>query len=827
MASVMRAIFNVVRHNKYVKIKEKVKEKVRYEDSDSTDVSDSEITIKPKFAIKVENKHRVCQKHNPIHEKSVTTTFEKEYYSEPIPLDPTILWLAKGSFMKIDWYTDIKEVTLPKFDSILIFRKVSASTHKILYGANYECLEKLKLVKKSTRKNVTILSPFRLKHTADCFAILIKTCGNRNKYIKVNYTRQSCSKMTCVINTCDKKLFSTTITHAEYPIYKIEDSKGKDVPFTVHNDIKIFGYNYIHNYSSVNQILNISIYRPTKIKQFCFYDFVKKPSNNKYQEYYLFGKYTIQLSEKNTYDIIVDDPQKFFNDYWIFKDFLQLRRSNVVINNIASVIDFTDSRHGDYYNYLCYLQSEYEQKKDRLHPRKIHKIYKSGCIDVNIITNYDRCYIVNNHRKFFHERLCWLKSDNRYNLYHSKLSHLTENESDERWYYSIDDIELDGRYMKPVMTNPIVTKSSTSVTYKNQLFNFSNIPHKNPVKSKFMKFIGKFKKKMPDADQYSTKYNPYEVVITDSLKDDKPLAKDKIKSLSYYNSYLKSAKGKYEFLNNGLVNINTNYRSFYRHNYLVFENDKYATSRNFKIYGMKMVIYKHRVFHTASIPTKNEIKYFKTNNLDFDKNTFIVVCGNGCSSANIIRQTDNTTTVIKDGSTGHTTYVNDDGGVKETKSDEEEQLIPAVKVVGRNRELNCVYGWKMCILKDKSKFVLVKLRIPSDAQIYGNRTGKLRANKAHIIGMWLQDGTFISPFEEEPEVVSIHDHKFRYSYMSPDIVPDSFTENNTECANGIHFFLDYKAVYKYMTESTFGTFYGHNVKDLNAPCIEPSFDLSL
>ena len=94
-------------------------------------------------------------------------------------------------------------------------------------------------------------------------------------------------------------------------------------------------------------------------------------------------------------------------------------------------------------------------------------------------------------------------------------------------------------------------------------------------------------------------------------------------------------------------------------------------------------------------------------------------------------------------------------------------------------------GWKKAEgNKDK---VIVKLRIPSDAKRSSATTRKCRCSKAEVIAIYNLDGT------EEGETTTCHsdyDNSFIYE-VGKTVEVTNFSEDRwSECAKGIHFFID-------------------------------------
>ena len=93
-------------------------------------------------------------------------------------------------------------------------------------------------------------------------------------------------------------------------------------------------------------------------------------------------------------------------------------------------------------------------------------------------------------------------------------------------------------------------------------------------------------------------------------------------------------------------------------------------------------------------------------------------------------------------------------------------------------------GWKKAEgNKDK---VIVKLRIPSDAKRSSATTRKCRCSKAEVIAIYNLDGTE----EGETTCHSDYDNSFIYE-VGKTVEVTNFSEDRwSECAKGIHFFID-------------------------------------
>ena len=93
-------------------------------------------------------------------------------------------------------------------------------------------------------------------------------------------------------------------------------------------------------------------------------------------------------------------------------------------------------------------------------------------------------------------------------------------------------------------------------------------------------------------------------------------------------------------------------------------------------------------------------------------------------------------------------------------------------------------GWKKAEgNKDK---VIVKLRIPSDAKRSSATTRKCRCSKAEVIAIYNLDGTE----EGETTCHSDYDNSFIYE-VGKTVEVTNFSEDRwSECAKGIHFFIN-------------------------------------
>ena len=98
-------------------------------------------------------------------------------------------------------------------------------------------------------------------------------------------------------------------------------------------------------------------------------------------------------------------------------------------------------------------------------------------------------------------------------------------------------------------------------------------------------------------------------------------------------------------------------------------------------------------------------------------------------------------------------------------------------------------GWK------KASGHIVKLRIPEDARRSSATGHKCRCDKAYVMEIQNMDGTRAT----EDTVRSDHDKNFVYTVGATVEVPDFDDNMWSECAPGIHFFIDRRAAVEYQT----------------------------
>ena len=96
-------------------------------------------------------------------------------------------------------------------------------------------------------------------------------------------------------------------------------------------------------------------------------------------------------------------------------------------------------------------------------------------------------------------------------------------------------------------------------------------------------------------------------------------------------------------------------------------------------------------------------------------------------------------------------------------------------------------GWK------KASGHIVKLRIPEDARRSSATGHKCRCDKAYVMEIQNMDGTKAT----EDTVRSDHDKDFVYTVGATVEVPDFDDNMWSECAPGIHFFIDRRAAVEY------------------------------
>ena len=96
-------------------------------------------------------------------------------------------------------------------------------------------------------------------------------------------------------------------------------------------------------------------------------------------------------------------------------------------------------------------------------------------------------------------------------------------------------------------------------------------------------------------------------------------------------------------------------------------------------------------------------------------------------------------------------------------------------------------GWK------KASGCIVKLRITEDARRSSATGHKCRCDKAYVMEIQNMDGTKAT----EDTVRSDHDKNFVYTVGATVEVPDFDDNRWSECAPGIHFFIDRRAAVEY------------------------------
>ena len=96
-------------------------------------------------------------------------------------------------------------------------------------------------------------------------------------------------------------------------------------------------------------------------------------------------------------------------------------------------------------------------------------------------------------------------------------------------------------------------------------------------------------------------------------------------------------------------------------------------------------------------------------------------------------------------------------------------------------------GWK------KASGHIVKLRIPEDARRSSATGHKCRCDKAYVMEIQNMDGTRATV----DAVRSDHDQNFVYTVGATVEVPDFDDNRWSECAQGIHFFIDRREAVEY------------------------------
>lgn len=96
-------------------------------------------------------------------------------------------------------------------------------------------------------------------------------------------------------------------------------------------------------------------------------------------------------------------------------------------------------------------------------------------------------------------------------------------------------------------------------------------------------------------------------------------------------------------------------------------------------------------------------------------------------------------------------------------------------------------GWK------KASGHIVKLRIPEDARRSSATGRKCRCDKAYVMEIQNMDGTKAT----EDTVRADHDKNFVYTVGATVEVPDFDDNRWSECAQGIHFFIDRREAVEY------------------------------
>ena len=121
-----------------------------------------------------------------------------------------------------------------------------------------------------------------------------------------------------------------------------------------------------------------------------------------------------------------------------------------------------------------------------------------------------------------------------------------------------------------------------------------------------------------------------------------------------------------------------------------------------------------------------------------------------------------------------------------------EAVLEAIRCDAKGCYLSCLtegsfIGWK------KASGHIVKLRIPEDARRSSATGHKCRCDKAYVMEIQNMDGTRAT----EDTVRSDHDKNFVYTVGATVEVPDFDDNRWSECAPGIHFFIDRRAAVEY------------------------------
>lgn len=103
-------------------------------------------------------------------------------------------------------------------------------------------------------------------------------------------------------------------------------------------------------------------------------------------------------------------------------------------------------------------------------------------------------------------------------------------------------------------------------------------------------------------------------------------------------------------------------------------------------------------------------------------------------------------------------------------------------------------GYKRAELPVSRETVIVKLLIPEDATRSSATSRKCRASKAKVLSI---RGIGLHEYAEYDTAVSEFDENFIYSVGKIVEVPNFFTDRFTECAPGIHFFIDEEEAKRY------------------------------
>lgn len=121
-----------------------------------------------------------------------------------------------------------------------------------------------------------------------------------------------------------------------------------------------------------------------------------------------------------------------------------------------------------------------------------------------------------------------------------------------------------------------------------------------------------------------------------------------------------------------------------------------------------------------------------------------------------------------------------------------ETVLEAIRRGAKGCYLSCptegsFIGWK------KASGHIVKLRIPEDARRSSATGHKCRCDKAYVMEIQNMDGAKATEDTVRPD----HDKNFVYTVGATVEVPDFDDNRWSECAPGIHFFIDRRAAVEY------------------------------